>query len=191
MIERLPDLQLKVAVRDSLRIFEKVLRGDLELGIIGLESESENVSFKRIIKDDRLIIIAPPGHPLVKKEKVTVDDLRGQDFVGFTPGTGTRAAYEKVFAEAGFSLDDLNQVVEIADTRGVIQAVEIGTGLAVVSELAASNRIRLGKVECISIPMLNIVRDFYLISLKGKQLSPEGRTIASVIDEVLQPNRIS
>ena len=71
---------------------------------------------------------------------------------------------------------------------GVIQAVEIGTGIAVVSELAAKNRIQLGKVTCLNIPMLNIQRDFYLITLKKKSLSDTATSIISLIKEVLKAN---
>lgn len=188
LIKRLSHLDLKIDVRDSLRIFEKVLRGDLELGIIGLKSASEYVDFKTIVRGDRLILIAPPGHPLTKKENVTINDLRGQDFVGFPLGTGTRAAYERVFNDAGLTLEeDLNVVVEIGDTRGVIQAVEIGTGISVVSELAAQNRLQLGKLAVINVPMLCITRNFYLITLKGKKLTEEAQQVVSVIDEVLKP----
>jgi len=184
LIKKLPHLELKIDVRDSLRIFEKILRGDLELGIIGLKSESDYVVFKPIVKGDRLCVIAPPDHPLSGKSEIAISDLRGQDFVGFTLGTGTRAAYERVFQDAGLSLDELNVVVEIGDSRGVIQAVEIGTGIAVVSELAARYRIQLGKVVCLNIPMLNIVRDFYLITLKNRELSADANQVISIINEV-------
>ncbi len=187
LIKKLGNVELKVDVRDSLRIYEKVLRGDLEIGIIGIKTESEYIDFKPILKGDRLVVIAPPGHSLTSKKEVTLEDLKGQDFVGFTPGTGTRTAYEHVFQEAGLSLEnDLNVVVEIGDSRGVIQAVEVGTGIAVISELAAKNRIQLGTVMVLNIPALHIVRDFYLVTLKNKPLSDEAKIAVSVIAGVLK-----
>lgn len=187
LIRQLPDLEIKVDVKDSLRVFEKVLRGDVEIGIIGLRSESEYVEFRPIVRGDRLVVIAAPDHPLAKKGDLSINDLRGQDFVAFTLGTGTRAAYERVFNDAGLSLEsDLNVVVEIGDTRGVIQAVEIGTGIAVVSELAAQNRIALGKIVILNVPMLCISRNFYLITQKGKQLSEDGARVMAVLNQVFK-----
>jgi DNA-binding transcriptional LysR family regulator len=181
------DIDLRVDVRDSLRIFEKVLRGDIEVGIIGLKSESDYVDFKPIVRGDRLVVIAPPGHKLSEKKEISINDLRGQDFVGFTLGTGTRAAYERVFNDAGLTLDDLNQVVEMGDTRGVIQAVELGAGIAVVSELAAKDRIQAGAVTVLNIPMLKISRDFYIITLRNRALSEDAQRMIKAVNEVLKP----
>lgn len=186
LIKRLPGIEFRIDVRDSLRIYDKVLRGGFELGVIGLKKDSDYVEFTPLIKGDRLCVIAPVGHPLALMKEVTVNDLKAHEFVGFSLGTGTRVAYERVFLDAGLSLDDLNVVVEMDDTRGVIQAVEIGTGIAVVSALAADNWIKLGKIVCINIP-IKITRDFYLIRLKNRTLSPEAQDIVRITRDILHP----
>jgi len=186
IIRQLPDLGLKVDILDSRKVFERVKNGDTEIGIIGTKYDSPDVDFVAVVKDDRLVFIAPQGHPLSGVKGVTINDLKGLSFVGRELGSGTRAAYEKALKDAGLSMDDLNVVAEINDTSGIIQAVEGGAGISVVSELAAKEAIELKRVSVLNIPMLKMTRDFYVITRKGIPLSKDAVSVLSVIKKTLQ-----
>jgi DNA-binding transcriptional LysR family regulator len=186
MIKHLPEIELKVEISDSLKVFEGVRKGLYEIGIIGTKFESTDVDFWAIVKDDRLALITPKGHPLAAKGFVTIGDLKGQNFIAREKGSGTRAAYEKAFQDAGLALADLNMVAEMGTTEGVIQAVEGGAGIAIVSELAAKESIEIGKVRAVSIPVLRMVRDFSVITRKGAALSLDAKEVLAVIKMVMK-----
>jgi DNA-binding transcriptional LysR family regulator len=185
IIRQLPDLELKVDILDSMKVFEKVKKSDIEIGVIGTKYDSPDVDFVTVVKDDRLVFITPAGHPLSGKKGATINDLKGQSFVGRELGSGTRAAYEKALKDAGLSIDDLNVVAEISDTSGIIQAVEGGAGISVVSELAAKEAIELKRVSVLDIPMLKMKRDFYVITRKGAPLSKDAASVLSLIKTTL------
>jgi len=186
IIKQLPDLELKVDIADSMKVFESVKKGDIEIGIIGTKYGATDIDFTSVVKDDRLVFIAPSGHPLGAKTGLTINDLKGQGFVSRELGSGTRAAYEKALKDAGLSADDLNVVAEISDTSGIIQAVEGGAGISVVSELAAKEAIELKRITVLDIPMLRIVRDFYVITRKGAPLSKDASSVLTAIKKALQ-----
>ncbi|HET6514900.1 MAG TPA: LysR substrate-binding domain-containing protein [Thermodesulfovibrionales bacterium] len=167
IIKELPDLELKVDVSDSMEVFEKVKKGEIELGLIGTKYDSPEVDFVALVKDDHLVCIAPQGHPLVGKRGATMNDLKGQRFIGRELGSATRAAYEKALKDAGLSMDDLNVVAEISDTSGIIQAVEGGAGISVVSDLAAREAVELRRVGVLDIPMLKDDEGFLRYYPKG------------------------
>jgi len=181
MISHLPEIELKVEISDSLKVFESVQRGEYEIGIIGTHFDSTDVDFTVFVKDDRLVLITPKKHSLAAKETIALDDLKGQSFVTRETGSGTRAVYENVFKEAGFALTDLNTVAEVGSTEGVIQAVSGGIGIGIVSELAAKDAIELGKVTALNIPLLKMIRDFSIITRKGQPLSRDASKVISVI----------
>lgn len=112
--------------------------------------------------------------------------MKGQSFVTREKGSGTRAAYEKAFKDAGLALADLNTVAEIGTTEGIIQAVEGGAGIAIVSELAAKEAIELKKVQALNIPLLQMIRDFSIITRKGAPLSKDASEVLAVIKTVLK-----
>jgi len=186
MISHLPEIELKVEISDSLKVFEGLRKGQYEIGIIGTRFESTDVDFTVIVKDDRLVLITPKNHPLTKKGTIALGDLKDQNFVAREKGSGTRAVYEKAFKDAGLALTDLNAVAEVGTTEGVIQAVEGGAGIAIVSELAAKEAIELRKVQALNIPLLRMIRDFSIITRKGKPLSKDASEVLAVIKMVMQ-----
>ena len=186
MISHLPEIELKVEISDSLKVFEGVRKGQNEVGIIGTRFDSTDVDFTVIVKDDRLVLITPKNHPLAAKGTVALGDLKGQNFVTREKGSGTRAVYEKAFKDAGLALTDLNTVAEVGTTEAVIQAVEGGAGIAIVSELAAKEAIELGKVQALNIPLLRMIRDFSIITRKGKPLSKDASEVLAVIKAVMK-----
>jgi len=186
MIGHLPEIELKVEISDSLKIFEGVRKGQYEIGIIGTRFDSTDVDFSVIVKDDRLVLITPKNHPFAAKEAIALGDLKGQNFITREKGSGTRAVYEKAFKDVGLALSDLNTVAEVGTTEGVIQAVEGGAGVAIVSELAAKEAIELKKVRALHIPVLRMIRDFSIITRKGKPLSKDASEVLAVIKTVMK-----
>jgi len=186
MIGHLPEIELKVEISDSLKIFEGVRKGQYEIGIIGTRFDSTDVDFSVIVKDDRLVLITPKNHPFAAKEAIALGDLKGQNFITREKGSGTSAVYEKAFKDAGLALSDLNTVAEVGTTEGVIQAVEGGAGIAIVSELAAKEAIELKKVRALHIPVLRMIRDFSIITRKGKPLSKDASEVLAVIKTVMK-----
>lgn len=55
-----------------------------------------------------------------------------------------------------------------------------------MSELAAKEAIELKKVTVLDIPMLKIVRDFYVITRKGVSVSPQAAAVLAVMKRVLK-----
>ena len=186
MIRHLPEIELKVEISDSLKVFEGLRKGQYEIGIIGTRFDSTDVEFTVIVKDDRLVLITPKNHPLATKGTIALGDLKGQNFVTREKGSGTRAVYEKAFKDAGLALTDLNAVAEVGTTEGVIQAVEGGAGIAIVSEMAAKEAIELRKVQALNIPLLRMIRDFSIITRKGKPLSKDASEVLAVIKMVMK-----
>lgn len=186
MISHLSKIELKVEISDSLKVFEGVLKGDYEIGIIGTHFDSTDVDFSVFVKDDRLVLIIPKQHSLAAKGTIALSDLKGQSFITREKGSGTRAVYEKAFNDAGLALADLNTVAEVGSSEGIIQAVSGGVGIAIVSELAAKNAIELGKVQALNIPLPGMIRDFSIITRKGKPLSREASEVLAVIKVVMK-----
>lgn len=181
IIRQVPMLEVRVDTMDSMRVFEKVKAGAIEIGIIGTWYSSPEVDSISVVKGDHLVFIAPKGHPLSGKKGVTIDDLKGQVFIAREPGSGTRAAYEKALEDAGLPMRYLNVVAEIEGTSGIIQAVEDGIGISVVSEIAAEEAIEQKRVSLLDIPMLTITRDFYIITRNNAPLSKDAVFVLSAI----------
>ncbi|MEW6163230.1 MAG: LysR substrate-binding domain-containing protein [Nitrospirota bacterium] len=181
IIQKIPGVELRLEISDSQKTFDKVVNVQIEVGIIGTDYEHPDVDLIPFIKEDKLSLIVPIDSPLAKKEKITLDELRVQNFIGRELGSGTRATYERAFEKAGFSLKDLNLVAEVGDTEACIQAVEGGAGVSVVSTLAARNAIEAGRVKTLGIEGVPLFRNFYIITNKKRPLSDVARQFISFL----------
>ena len=186
IIKELPEIELKVDISDSLVTIKKVKTGVLELGIVGTKYDSDEIEYLPVVKDDKLLVIAPPDHPLAGKQGIALTDLKGQNFISREYGSGTRDVYEKAFKDAGVSPGSLNMVAELNTTEGIIKAVEGGAGLSVVSELAAGEAIQMGKVVVLEIALLKITRNFFIVTNRTRSLSPDALRVLTILKEILR-----
>lgn len=185
IVARVPDIELRVDIANSLQIFERVRKGEYSIGVIGTKFVSSDVEYQPIVAADRLVVIAPKNHPLAGRCSLPTD-LKGEGFILREKGSGTRATCEKAFQEAGLAVRDLKTIAEVSSAEGVVTAVAAGAGIAVVSELVARDAIAQGRVSVLDIPQLRMERDFSIITSKHRELSEDAKIVIAVIKSVLQ-----
>lgn len=183
ILKRDSNFTFKIEVTNSHDTFEKVRRGEVEVGIIGTKYVSDEVDYHPVIHGDRLVVIAPKDHTFGSKGRITLEELKRQPFINRESGSGTRTTYEQAFRNAGLAPEELNVVAEISDTEGVIQAVAAGAGLATVSEIAARQSECCGDLVILTLPF-EIHRDFYVITNKISA-SPFAKEVAQLLIDTI------
>jgi DNA-binding transcriptional LysR family regulator len=116
-----------------------------------------------------LIVIAPPDHPLATKRQISLVDLSTEHFVVREPGSGTRVAMERFFADQEFRYQ---KSMELMGNEAVKQGVEAGLGLAVVSTHTVEQELTLKRLVKLDVAGMPIMRRWYVAFRKGKRLSP-------------------
>ena len=81
-------------------------------------------------------------------------------------------------------MDNFNILAEVASTEGVVEAVQSGAGLAVVSEVAVHQAVCCGDIVLLDLP-LQMERDFYIITSKTYPLPPIARDLVNLLEDVL------
>ena len=89
------------------------------------------------------VFVAATDHPLVGLGPLSVEDLRGHDFIAREPGSGTRAAMEKFFAEHRV---EPRLKMNLHSNETLKQAVMAGLGLGFVSLHAIGMEMRHGLI---------------------------------------------
>lgn len=179
-----PDTELKIDISDSSQVFEQVINGDVDAGVIGMSLENDEVRAQTFLNNyDELILICPPDHPFSGKGEVSVNDLQGQDFILREPGSATRMWYREVLARNGITFDDLNVVAELDTYPAIIKAVESGSGLSFVLRKAAQDALGMGKVKEVKIKDISpLMGNLYVIYNTNLPLSEEARRFLSFLE---------
>lgn len=166
-----PHIEVVLRILPTEEIIEQVLALDLEIGVVGAREKNPRLSFEPFI-DDRLVVIAPPGHPWTAQETVMMEDLLREPFILQQPGAGVRIMLEAGLREMGLGLSDLNVHMELGLQESIKTAVEAGFGVGIVSRFAVRQELRFGTLVEVRIADLPSFRDeFYLVRNRRRKLS--------------------
>jgi DNA-binding transcriptional LysR family regulator len=162
-----PDVVVSLVVQDTQTVCDRVLDGELELGVVGAERPHRGLVFERFMRDD-LVAIVPPGHPLAGRERVRLEDLRGEPFLMQQQGSGVRAVLEEALRARGMRLRDLDVVMELGLQQSVKAAVLDGLGITVISRLAVEREVAAGDLVAVEIEGDDLARDFHVVRHAGR-----------------------
>jgi len=159
-------LNLDVTNREGL--LAHLESNDLDMVIMGLPPKEIDVEAQAFL-DNPLVVIAPPAHPLAKRERIDMERLQEETFIMREPGSGTRIAMERFFAEQGA---ELTTGMEMSSNEAIKQAVQAGLGLGIVSLHTLEMEIDTNRLVVLDVDAFPILRHWYIVHRKGKRLSP-------------------
>lgn len=163
-----PQIELEVAIADREDVITRLENDQVDMAIMGRPPTHLHVVAEPFAKHPHGVI-APPGHPLAAKRRLTPAKLGGQPFIARESGSGTRYAMEQYFA--GHGLKPLI-VQEMTSNESIKQAVMAGMGLAFISLHTISLEHQTGHLLLLDAQGLPIVRNWYVIHRASKSLSP-------------------
>jgi DNA-binding transcriptional LysR family regulator len=178
------EVSVALEIADSARIIDRVLAGDLELGVVGAPSRDRNALQEPLISD-QLRLIVPAAHPWAGLAAVTIAQLSGAPFIVRQLGSGTLAALQAALHKAGASLRQLNIVAEMGTTTAVIQSIKNGVGVSVLSPVAVREELARGSLKALVIEGLVLDRAFYLMRHRQRSASPLGSAFAQHLHATL------
>ncbi|MGB9738523.1 LysR family transcriptional regulator [Chloroflexus sp.] len=150
-----PGIELFLDIGNTQQIMEHLLEYRIEVAYVeGPVTPDERLHITPW-RDDELVVIAAPDHPLARRAHLTEADIIGAPFVLREPGSGTREVMEQALAERGITVQS---VMELGSTEAVKHAVSAGLGLSIVSKVAIQMEIIAGRLTILRIPSLMIQR---------------------------------
>jgi DNA-binding transcriptional LysR family regulator len=97
------------------------------------------------------------------------------------PGSGTRAFVERALRRAGVGPEDLTVAAQMGSTLAVIMGVRAQVGLGFVSRRALVDELAAGRLVELEIGGLELTRQFYLITRKGRTHSPAAQDFMALL----------
>jgi len=161
-----PEVGVSLKVMDSAAVVEAVAAGEASLGMTGASIPGAKVQFRELGTDD-LLMICPPNHELASASGITFDRAAEATFIMREAGSGTRQVTEHLFRTAGIDPGDLRVIMELGTGEAIVNAVEGGLGVAVVSGWVAEKAIKLGTVARVNLGYFPARRPLFLVLPRG------------------------
>ncbi len=163
-----PHVNVYLEYDRASHVYEQVLRGNVDLGIVAYPTARARITVLNF-RDDRLVIVCSPEHPLSEKSEIRIEDLNEEKFVGFEKGIPTRQALDRMFAERAITVQ---YVAELDNIEMVKRLVEVGAGIALVPEKSCVHEVQSGSLVKIPLIGRSLTRPIGIIHRAGKHFSP-------------------
>lgn len=163
-----PHVNVYLEYDRASHVYEQVLRGNVDLGIVAYPTARAQVTVLDF-RTDRLVVVCSPNHPLADRSKIGVTDLDGEKMVGFEKGIPTRLALDRLFNEKQVVVQ---YVAELDNIEMVKRLVEVGAGLAIIPDKSCAHEIQAGTLMRIELNDRGITRPIGIIYRTGKHFSP-------------------
>lgn len=165
--ERFPQITVSLEIGTARRIQERVLRNEVELGVVGWEISAQNLVSRRFYEDE-IVLVVPPGHRLAAGGPVPLGTLRDERVIMRERGSGTREAVEAALREANLALP---AAMELGSGEAIKEAVAAGLGVSFLSSLAVAADTAAGRLVRVLLEGITITQPFVLIQHRDKRPS--------------------
>lgn len=182
--ERYPDVRVRLLVDDTRGIGDRVLRDELELGIVGAARDQRGLEFSPLMRDE-LVLITPADHPLAARPGISVAELAELPVIMQQKGSGVRSVIEDAMRQEGLGVFDDGLPVELGLQQSVKAAVLEGLGITVVSRLAVAREVADGRLAAIPLTGPGLVREFQVVRRAGRTPSRAGEAFLTFCRETL------
>ncbi len=140
---RYPDINLRLKVSNSEGIVSMVEHNVIDLGVVESPVSNKNLIVE-VCHDDQLVVVAAPGHELVKRGgKVNAADIARYPFVSREEGSGTRDVIMHYLMEQKVNPADMNFCLELGSPEAIKGAVEAGMGITIISRSIIGKELKL------------------------------------------------
>lgn len=167
-LQEFPSVNVRVEYRRSNLVYEDIVHNSVDIGLVAFPHKNRSVETIPW-REDELVLICHPKNPLAGKNKVSLNSISQEKFIGFDPDIPTRKEIDSLFRAENLQVDP---VMEFDNIETVKRAVEIDAGVAIVPRATVQQEIRQKALAAIELDCPSPKRPLAIIYRKGRSLTP-------------------
>jgi DNA-binding transcriptional LysR family regulator len=163
-----PDLAIRLQPDREDAILNKIREGEFDLGLILGSNPSDPALEWMTIREEPLVLIANPAHPLTALDTVELRDLKGMEWFMSEDSCNYRIMLEKVLR----ANDIVYRIgLELGNPEAIKRCVMAGDGIALLPLMAAEDEIRRGGLVVLQFAHPEIRLELQLVKNPKKWVS--------------------
>lgn len=166
--QRHPGVLLNLEVHNREALLRELVENRTDLAVMvrpPLDLDTINEAFA----PHPYVIVAPPGHPLVDRQRIPIATVLREPFVIREKGSDTWNSMGEGF---GVRLHDLNVAMELRSAETIKQAVIAGMGLTFLSAHTIGLELQVGNLAVLDVQGFPLMLNWYLVHRRNKRLPP-------------------
>jgi DNA-binding transcriptional LysR family regulator len=165
--KRFPGITVSLDVTNREGLLRQLDENDTDIAIMGRPPNDRDYDFQTF-RDNPLVIIARPDHPLARKRRIPLERLADETFLVREPGSGTRIAMERFFHERNMRV---RTGMEVGSNEAIKQCVQAGLGLGLLSQDTVRLELKLKQLAVLDVEDFPIMRHWYAVTMRNRQPS--------------------
>jgi len=167
------DIKIQLQVGNRETTIAKLENMELDFAITGFPPDHFEVK-KEFISNHPQIIIAAPEHPLARKTRIPLSDLKEETFLLREPGSGTRSVADRLFAR---NKNLPKSGLEFGSNETIKQAVMAGMGIAVISAHTVAAELKEKRLVALDVKGTPINRKWFVVKHANKRFLPSAQAL--------------
>jgi len=171
-IGQYPRVVPRLTVTNRARVLERLKANEDDLLIMGQVPKELEVQAYPFMDND-LVVAAPTNHPLCGARDISLKRLSQERFLVREPGSGTRKAIDRQFAEQAITV---TPYMELGSSEAIKQGVMAGLGISVLSRHNLRLELLGNHIAILDVEGFPLRRRWYAVHLKSTRLTLAAQT---------------
>jgi DNA-binding transcriptional LysR family regulator len=176
---RWPRASLGVEYLRTNKIYEAVIDGAADIGIVSFPEPAKNVAAIPWRNESMAVAVAPM-HALASRGTLAPSDLQGLEFIAFDPDLPIRRAIDRFLRDQGV---EVSVSMHFDNIQMVKEAVAVGAGVSILPWQALRTEIEMGHLA--ALPMRpEIARPLALLHRRGRKFNQAALRFMELLLEI-------
>ncbi|MEH6434432.1 LysR family transcriptional regulator [Massilia sp. DD77] len=172
-----PHVRIRLQVGSRPEVIGMLSRDEIDLAIMGTPPREFPTSASRFARHP-MAFYAAPGHPLLKARAIALPELAEHNLLVRERGSGTRAAVEKLYQDAGAPLSIGS---ELSSNEAIKQMTAAGLGVGFLSVHACTLEVRSRLLMPLDVAGTPVSADWHVMHKAGHAIP----TVAAAFHEFI------
>ena len=173
-----PGIDLQLLSANARAVVDAVLEHEVELGLVEGPVHDGRLEV-RPWREDELVVVVAPGHPLARSRRVTGPQLMEELLLLREEGAGTREVMLSALRRRRWTP---GRVFSVNSTEAIKGLVASGVGWALLSARAVRDEIQLGRLRRVEVQDFALRRTLSWIRWKARRLGPAATAFRSLAE---------
>jgi len=166
------------------KVVEAVLNDEADLGILSYPAASRALEVLPL-REEPMMVVTHPSHPLARRRRVSPADLDGARFVAFDHDLPIRRAIDRALKQHGVKVD---VAMEFDNVETIKQAIGIAAGISILPAPTVQKESEMKTLAAVELALPGLVRPVAIIHRRGRHLTAAvSRFIAQLRDDDARP----
>ena len=185
---RQPEAKLEVQYLRPERIYEAVLAGEVDLGLISYPETRRDITVIPWRREEMVLAVSPE-HPLANhRDSVPPRELQGADFISFDDDLPIRRHMDRFLKEHGV---EVNVTLHFDNIQMIKEAVMHRVGVSIMPARIMKDDVEQGRLAAVRIADATLFRPLGIIHRKKKRFHRVAQAFLDLLREGSGPEAIA